>query len=379
MRILIFSTAYFPLVGGAEIAFKEITDRIKDHQFDLITSRFSKKNSKKEKIGNITAYRVGFGMKFDKYLLPILGHFKAKKLFKKNKYSLIWCINASQAGLAALFLKLKNPKTPFLLTLQEGSSKQRIFRRRWMVWPLFKMIFKKADYIQAISKHLANYGKEMGAKCPIEVAPNGVDVKIFGKALTMSSEDRQALKEELSIKKDERVIITVSRLVSKNAVDDLIKSLQYLNFSMKLLILGVGPEEAKLKNLVKKLNLEKKVLFLGLIPPAEVPKYLAISNVFVRPSISEGFGNVFVEAMAAEVPVIGTPVGGILDFLEDGETGLFCEPNNSKSIVQAIREIFGNKELTQRLIDNGQKLVEEKYSWNIIAKQMNKIFNKLCA
>ncbi len=364
-RILIFSTAYFPFVGGAEVAVKEITDRIKDYQFDLITSRFSKKNSKKEKIGNVVVYRVGFGMKFDKYLLPILGFLKAKKL----KYSLIWSISASQAGLAALFLKLIS-KSPLLLTLQEGSSEKRIFRRRFIIWPLFKLIFKKADYVQAISKHLANFGKKMGARCPIEVVPNGVDINQFIQSLD------NTLKEKLGIK-DEKVIITVSRLVPKNAVDDLIKSLKYINFPVKLLILGVGPLTKKLKNLVKKLNLEKKVLFLGLIPPAEVPKYLAVADVFVRASISEGLGNVFLEAMAAEVPIIGTPVGGIVDYLKHEKTGLFCQPRQPKDIAEKIEILIRNKELKNKLIKNAKQVVKEIYNWDIISKRMINVYKNI--
>lgn len=364
MKILIFSTAYFPLVGGAEIAVKEITNRIKDCEFDLITSRFSKKIPKKEKIGNVTVYRVGFGIKFDKYLLPILGFLKARK----NKYSLIWSISASQAGLAALFFKLTS-KLPFLLTLQEGSSEKRIFLRRFIVWPLFKLIFKKADYVQAISKHLANFGKKMGARCPIEVVPNGVDISQF----IQSSNN---VKKKLGIK-DEKVIITVSRLVPKNAVGDLIKSLKYIDFPVKLLILGIGPLNKKLKNLVKKLNLEKKVLFLGLIPPAEVPKYLAIADIFVRPSISEGLGNVFLEAMAAEIPIIGTPVGGIVDYLKHEETGLFCEPRQPKTIAEKIDILIENKELRDKLIRNAKQVVEEIYNWDIISKRMIKIYRKV--
>jgi glycosyltransferase involved in cell wall biosynthesis len=379
MRILIFSTAYFPLVGGAEIAIKEITDRLKHHQFDLITSCFSKNNAKEEKMENIAVYRVGLGMKFDKYLLPILGFLKAKKLFKKNKYSLIWSINASQAGLAALFSKMKSPKLPFLLTLQEGSSEQRIFRRRWIVWPLFKLIFKKADYIQTISKHLANFGKKMRAHCPIEVVPNGVNIEKFEKILKTSEQERQRLRTELHIKDEEKVIITVSRLALKNAIEDLIQSLKYLSLPVKLLILGTGFEEKKLSNLSKKLDLENKVLFLGLVPPDEVPKYLAISDVFVRPSISEGLGNVFLEAMAAGVPIIGTPVGGIPDFLKNGETGLFCQVRSPKSIAEAIKKILEDKNLRDKLIENGKKLVEENYSWDNIAVKMNKIFNRLLA
>ncbi len=383
-RILIFSTAYFPLVGGAEVAVKEITDRIEDlpvggagYQFDLITSRFSKRNLKQEKIGNITVYRVGFGIKFDKYFLPILGYFKAKKLFKSNKYLLIWSINASQAGLAALFLKLRFSQLPFLLTLQEGSSKQRIFWRRFMVWPLFKLIFKKADYVQAISRYLASFGQKMGARCQIEVVPNGVDIAIFEKALTMSDSDKQALKQELGIQENERMVITVSRLVPKNAVGDLIESLKYLDFPAKLLILGVGFEEKKLKNLVKKLNLSERVLFLGLIPSDRVYRYLAVSDVFVRPSISEGFGNVFVEAMAAGIPIIGTPVGGISDFLKDKETGLFCEPKNPKDIAEKIKTLIQDKLLAQKLIQNGLGLVKNKYGWDLISQKMKNLYAKL--
>jgi len=69
MRILIFSTAYFPFIGGAEVAIKEITDRLDDVQFDLITAKFDKTLPKMEKIGNVKAYRVGIGkFEYDKFL-----------------------------------------------------------------------------------------------------------------------------------------------------------------------------------------------------------------------------------------------------------------------------------------------------------------------
>ena len=444
MRVLIFSTTYFPFIGGAEIAVKEITDRVKSYQFDLITARLSKKNLKTEKIGNVNVYRVGLGCKLDKYFLPILGCLKAKELNKKYHYSLIWSISASQAGLAALFFKMKNSQIPFLLTVQEGSSKKRMFKRRWMVWPLVKKIFKKADYIQAISKFLADFSKEMGAKCPIKVIPNGVDVEKYGlprieettdnhglneNGLPRIEEttDNYGLKKKLGIKENKRVIITVSRLVPKNGVGDLIKSLKYIDLPIKLLIIGVGPLGKKLKKLVKKLKIQDRVLFLGLVPPDEVPKYLAISDVFVRPSISEGFGNVFVEAMAVGVPIIGTPVGGIPDFLIDynandannnandanvnanyanyscaadnscgrirvpdpdvhrgrlryshAANGLFCQPKNPKDLAEKIKQLLNNDNLRIQLGKNGRKLVEEKYDWGIIVKDIMQIIQTLC-
>ena len=81
--------------------------------------------------------------------------------------------------------------------------------------------------------------------------------------------------------------------------------------------------------------------------------------------------------MAAGLPIIGTPVGGILDFLKDGETGLFCRIKNPKSIAEKIKEILSDDRLREKLIQNGQKLAEEKYSWDIIARQMEKIFKKI--
>ena len=72
-RVLIFSTAYFPLVGGAEIATNEIARRLLDWQFDLITAKIKPGLSKFEKYGNVNIYRVGLGSKLDKILLPFLG------------------------------------------------------------------------------------------------------------------------------------------------------------------------------------------------------------------------------------------------------------------------------------------------------------------
>ena len=182
-------------------------------------------------------------------------------------------------------------------------------------------------------------------------------------------------KEKLKIKSEERVIITVSRLVKKNGVEDIIKAAQDLRF--KLLIIGKGEQEEYLKDLTKKLNLEDNVLFLGEVSHKDLPQYLWISDVFVRPSLSEGLGNAFLEAMAAGVPAIGTKVGGIPDFLREGETGLFCEVQNPKSITEKIKTLLKDENLRLRLIENGRKLVEEKYSWDFIALEMKNIFDKL--
>ncbi|MEK7176313.1 MAG: glycosyltransferase family 4 protein, partial [Patescibacteria group bacterium] len=120
-------------------------------------------------------------------------------------------------------------------------------------------------------------------------------------------------------------------------------------------------------------KLQNKVVFVGFVPPEKLPEYLWASDIFVRPSLSEGLGNSFIEAMAAGLPIIGTPVGGIPDFLKDGETGLFCEPNNPQNIAEKVKLLLVDNSLRQKIIANGQKLVAEKYDWDLIAEKTRQI------
>ena len=371
-RVLIFSLAYVPFVGRAELAVKEVTDRISDFHFDLITLRFNRKWLKQEKIGNVNVYRVGGG----KFLFPFLAFLKGLSLNRKNKYSVVWSIMANRAGFAVLFFKLWNPKVKYLLTLQEGDAldypERRMGIAKIFVGGLFRKIFTKANYIQAISHYLADWARKMGVSMPIEVVPNGVDT---GKSINQKVHKAES--------RDEKIIITTSRLVYKNGVDTLIKAIaelrvQHRMSNIVLQVLGSGPDESKLKELAKELKVDDIVQFLGHIEPEYVYEYLAEADIFVRPSRTEGLGSSFLEAMRAGLPVIGTAVGGIPDFLKDGETGLFCEVDDPKDLAEKIKKLMTNEEFSKRIAENGRKLVLENYSWDNVSIKMKEILNKLC-
>lgn len=361
-KVLIFSLAYHPIEGGAEIAVKEITGRITDIAFDMITMRFNSAHPKKEKIGNCTIYRISTS----KNLYPFRAFFFAKKLHKDKSYDAIWAIMANWAGFAALFFKLRFPQVPYVLTLQEGDPIQYIKRKVWFVYPLFRRIFLRADVIQVISKYLADWARNMGYKGRVEVIPNGVDFAKFAPG------------QSSALTTGKIVLITTSRLVEKNAVGDIIEALKFLPENVKLKILGTGPLEKVLMLKVESLKLGSRVEFLGHVPHYDISKYLHRADIFVRPSLSEGMGNSFIEAMAAGLPVIATPVGGIPDFLKDGETGLFCRVNDPRSIAEQVERLMNDTNLRQKLVENGQQLVKDKYDWNLIASEMKeKIFDKV--
>lgn len=374
-RVLIFSTAYFPYIGGAEIAVKEITDRINDTEFVMVTPLLDKKLPREEKLHNLYIHRIGKGNNWDKFRLFFCGPGYAKKL---GKFDTVWSIMASFAGLTGLRYKKQNSDTKFLLTLQEGDSKKHIYSRAWFIWPYFKQIFKTADKIQAISKYLANWARELGAKCGIEIIPNGVSM-----ALAKSG-------DEIVKKCNHKVVVTVSRLVEKNDIESLIKSAEFLPEDVHFSIVGSGEKELDLRDLVKSRGWTSRVHFVGNVEPHKVYGYLQQADVFCRPSLSEGLGNAFLEAMATGLPTIGTKVGGIPDFLVDEEislpdearrakTGWFCEIKNPKSIAERVKYIIDdkNKSEVDKVIFNAKKMVEEKYSWNLIAQRMSKIFNEL--
>ena len=382
-KVLIFSTAYFPFVGGAEVAVKEITNRIDNCVWALITARMDRKLPKQERVGNVDVYRVGTGWKtIDKILLPFLGFLKAVKLHKKNNYDIAWPIMASQASIAAAFFKIFKPKIKLLLTLQEGDEEEHLKRYvsgsnllyKIFIQPWHLLVFKKADYVTAISNYLKERALKNGVKCEVEVVPNGVNVERF-----LIDDFRFSIEEfrnKLGINGDEKVVITTSRLVKKNGIDDLIRAIAQT--TARLLICGIGEEEKELKKLVEDLKIGNRVLFLGQVDHKDLPKYLWMSDVFCRPSLSEGLGNSFLEAMVAGAPVVATSVGGIPDFLQDGKTGWFCKVKDPESIAEKVRYILDerNKDEVRRVVENAGKMVEEKYNWDNIAIKFKEIFNE---
>lgn len=365
MRILLFSTAYLPFLGGAELALKEITDRLPDIEFDLITAKLKRGLPDFEKIGNVNVYRIGAGNKFlDKPLLPNLGFLKAINLHKEKKYDLIHGIMASQGSAAAYLFKFFYPKVPFVLTLQEGDlGRNSPFDRFWQ-----RRIVKKADAIIVISNYLAEFAKKFNKKARVFIVPNGVDLNKF-----------QNPNDKFQNNPNQKTIITVSRLVPKNGVDILIRAMEKVKKETPeaiCQIVGDGRQRKELEKLTRKLGLENEIQFSGSIPNHEIPKYLAQAAVFVRPSRSEGLGTAFLEAMACGVPVLATPVGGIPDFLKENETGLFCKTENPEDLAQKIISIFKDENLRSKLIENGLKLVKENYNWDIVAQKMREIYGK---
>ena len=375
-RILIYSTAYVPFVGGAEVAMKEITNRLSsgDFCFEMITAKMDRTLPSVEQIGNIRVHRVGIGHPmFDKYLLALFGHRKGIALHKEKSFDIVWSLMASYNGFAAEKFSSKTG-VPLFLTLQEGDSIEYILHKVRFVRKSFNRIFSRASGLQAISTYLMDWGKNMGFSGKVvEVVPNGVDVARFTKEY--SQEEIARVRASFGFSDDAVIVVTASRLVKKNGVADVIRALPLLPKEVCFVVCGSGELEASLKSLAKELRVSERVNFLGNQSHEQLPKILQASDLFIRPSLTEGLGNSFLEAMAAGLPTIGTPVGGIPDFLEDGKTGFICQPENLQSIADAIRRVMAlSEEEKIQIHDAAMKMIVKNYNWTCVSDQMRAFF-----
>ncbi|MHB1769613.1 MAG: glycosyltransferase [Minisyncoccota bacterium] len=397
-RVLIFSLAYYPkFVGGAEVAIKEITDRVspEEIEFHMVTLRFDSSLPKTEKIGNVIVHRIGlsrpspaiadlqkFPLALNKYWYQFAAARTASRLHHRLRFDGIWAMMAHSCGVPAGIFKTSHPEVKYLLTLQEGDPPEHIERLARPVWPLFKRGFTQADALQAISNFLLAWGRRMGFKGHTEVIPNAVDTAHFSQ--TFSEGELSAMHEKIGKKPGDVFLVTTSRLVHKNGIDDVIRALALLPENVHFLIYGIGPDEAMLRSLAERIGVASRTHFAGQIGHAEMPLALKACDIFIRPSRSEGMGNSFIEAMAAELPVIATQEGGIADFLFDAKrnpdketTGWAVDKDSPEQIAEAGKDILEHPEQVARVKAAAKKMALEKYDWNLVAAQMRTLFDRL--
>ncbi|MFT5037363.1 MAG: glycosyltransferase involved in cell wall biosynthesis [Candidatus Azotimanducaceae bacterium] len=372
---MIVSDDHLYPAGGAEQAFGNITKCLPHITFDLVCARLRRGAKKEEEVGNVHIHRIGFGIpKFDAFLLGTLGHFVAYRLSRKHRYDLVWSIMASYGGFVAVRVK-KKLCIPMVLTLQEGDSFEYIYRKVRFVRKSFNAIFSSADGLQAISHYLQAWGVEMGFVGSVnKVVPNGVDIASFTRKIS-ESEILDA-RRNFGFSEHATILFTSSRLEKKNGISDVIAALPKLSEDICFVVCGSGSLDAALKTQVATLGLGHRVLFKGFVDPIELPLLMRASDVFIRPSLSEGLGNAFLEAMAADLIIVGTNAGGIPDFLLDGKTGFMVEIKNSKSIAETIIRIISlSPQERERIIRRASSLVITQYNWEVVTQDIQKIFN----
>ena len=166
---------------------------------------------------------------------------------------------------------------------------------------------------------------------------------------------------------DEFTVGMVSRITPLKGHADFIKAVAAINRQipkLKAVIVGNAPKEKykeDLELLIRRLGLERTIEFVGATD--DVPSVMRALDVLVSATITpEAFGRVVIEAYAAGVPVVATRVGGIVDIIEDGATGLLCSPCSPKDMAEKILKVYKDKELRLRLAAESRRRVEKNFN-----------------
>ena len=150
----------------------------------------------------------------------------------------------------------------------------------------------------------------------------------------------------------------IGGLHSYKGLDDLAAALDESTVDCDLVVAGDGPERTRLEQLFG-----ARAAFLGSVPYEQIPALYHELDVFVLPSHTEGLPRVILEAQATATPTVATRVGGIPEVIEDGETGLLCDPRQPKSLRRVIERLAKDEAKRKQLGDNGRNFVAESFSW----------------
>lgn len=204
----------------------------------------------------------------------------------------------------------------------------------------------------------------------VEVIHNAVDVARF------SAAPNPALRRALTGDDRTPLVFTAARLHEQKGLETLIEAVPGVPAAY-FAIAGDGPERMRLETLVLELGVEERVTFLG--SRSDIPALLRASDLFVLPSRYEGFPLALLEAMAAEVAVVATRIGGVDELVVDGQNGELVEPGDSAALAAAITSLLADPDRRKKLATRGHELVLHHHGAEATTARVTRVYDELLA
>lgn len=246
--------------------------------------------------------------------------------------------------------------------------------------PITRFGIEQSDAVTAISRYLRDAThKAFCPDCDIEVIYNFIDAEYYRRE--PSEEVRQSLAPD-----GERIILHVSTFRPIKRITDCIeivariKNLETGSGSgsgVKLVMCGDGPERADAEALAARLGVADSVKFVGKQPQSQVRDYLSVADLLLLPSQSESFGLTALEAMACEVPVIATRVGGIPELVEDEGCGYLFEIGDVDGMAAASLRVLSDDAERERLGRRGREIAVSRFTTEKIIPQYEELYSRV--
>ncbi|MBA3318924.1 MAG: glycosyltransferase [Gemmatimonadales bacterium] len=373
MRVLILNYEYPPLGGGAGVATQALARGLASRgvRVEVITAG-EREECRSEVLwdghaaeeGLLTVYRVrsrragiheaGLSGAFS-YLRAALPLARAR--MRAEHYDIVHLFFSLPTGALLPFLRLGD--TPVIVSLRGSDVPgydpcQRTLRRAHRLFrPLTRWIWRRATRVVAVCESLGRLALRTDPALRYSVIPNGVDLSRFHPSVRARSRHPHKVR-----------CIAVARLVERKGLGDLIQAIALLERGRyELEIVGSGPDERRLIDLAELLGVGREVIFAGSVGRAAIAGRYRNADIFTLASWEEAFGNVFAEALASGLPIVGSTSGGIPELVEHGKNGFLVPPREPRALAAAIRMLGDDAELRATIGRWNRAQAEANLSW----------------
>jgi len=254
-------------------------------------------------------------------------------------------------------------EAPVVATFHASLDRSRLME---LAGPALRQVSGRIDAAVAVSDAAASFVRRV-VRGPMEIVPNGVDVRAF------SDPGRPVEGLPAGPK-----ILWVNRLDPQKGFEIMLRAFEQIASEVgevHLLVAGDGRDRVLLRSLPG--DLRSRILRLGTVAHEALPRYHAAADVFVSPATGqESFGIVLVEAMAAGVPVVASDIEGYREVVRDGVDGLLIPPNDPNALAAAIRRVLSEPELAAALKAAGRSRAQA-FSWQAVAPRLEAVYDRV--
>lgn len=376
-HVLLVNYEYPPLGGGAATASEQIARELAlaGHRVTMLTSAFGDL-PRNEVLNGVEIRRIRvWRRRKDRCSIPemitfmISGAMAGRAFVKQERVDATLAFFTIPCGHIGLLGKWA-AKVPYIISLRggdvPGAKGWNLALFHTLCLPLTKLIWSRASSVVANSQGLRDLAQR---RCPktVDLIPNGVDTTFFSHPTAPATQ------------RDIFEILFVGRLSVHKDLPTLLRALKRLRADLtlaaRLTIIGDGPERAALEQLTRQLGLDGRVNFRGWMDRRHLREAYQKADVLVLPSLDEGMPNVVLEAMACGLPVVATSIKGIVDLVEDGQTGFLFPPGDDQALSNQLAQLIRNHEL-RRVMGAAVRRRAEEFSWKETARQYSELISQ---
>ncbi len=333
MNILVHCIYFPPEVGGLESHVYYLCRALveRGHRVDVVTSRSRQGSKAEEQMAGIRVWRTWFpGRNPPGWILHALGS-TPRTVRLAAEADIIHA--QAFASIVPTAAARRRRGVPLVTTIHTSHFLRLARRAAWR--PVLRRLLKQADHTFAASGEIAEVGESLAPGLAVEALTNGVETSVF-----------QRIAPVLPPGSGPRIIVP-RRLYAKNGVEYVVRAMSAIVEAVpgvEAVVVGDGPERDPLEKLARELSVADRVRFLGTRPNEEMPGLLSSATVAVIPSLMEATSVAALEAMACELPVAASRVGGLPEIVDEAVGTLF-EAGSPTSLAERVIELLRRPDL----------------------------------